>query len=74
MCWRRFLCKLDVETLNCFDCFNHRYDRIRSHCNIALVGKYTQLEDSYASVIKSLRHAAFAVNKKLQLTVRAGLY
>ena len=28
-----------------------RYDRITSYCNIALVGKYTQLEDSYASVI-----------------------
>ena len=46
-----------------------RYDRITSYCNIALVGKYTQLEDSYASVIKALRHAAYAVNRKLKLTV-----
>ena len=58
------------------DCFKSlifgavsRYDRITSICNIALVGKYTQLEDSYASVIKALRHAAYAVNKKLKLTV-----
>ena len=46
-----------------------RYDRIHTECNIALVGKYTQLEDSYASVIKALRHASYAVNRKLKLTV-----
>lgn len=35
---------------------------------IALVGKYTKLEDAYASVIKALSHAALAVNRKLELT------
>ncbi|CAK8671452.1 unnamed protein product [Clavelina lepadiformis] len=43
-------------------------DRIHTTVNIALVGKYTQLEDSYASVIKALRHSALAVHKKLNLT------
>lgn len=38
--------------------------------NITLVGKYTRLEDSYASVIKSLEHAALACSRKLNLTVR----
>jgi len=34
---------------------------------IALVGKYVQLEDAYLSVIKALKHAALAVNRKLTL-------
>ena len=34
---------------------------------IALVGKYTNLHDSYLSVIKSLEHAAMACNRKLDL-------
>ncbi len=33
-----------------------------------MVGKYTKLEDAYASVIKALDHAALAVNHKLSLT------
>ncbi|KAF9933668.1 CTP synthase ura7 [Linnemannia zychae] len=32
---------------------------------IALVGKYTHLQDSYASVVKALEHATLALNKKL---------
>ncbi|KPI34489.1 CTP synthase [Cyphellophora attinorum] len=34
---------------------------------IALVGKYTNLHDSYLSVIKSLEHSAMAVGRKLNL-------
>jgi len=45
-----------------------RAEHLRKFVKIALVGKYTQLEDSYASVIKALRHAALAANHKLQLT------
>ena len=32
------------------------------------MGKYTQLSDAYASVIKAMGHAALAANHKLQLT------
>ncbi|KAG0085799.1 CTP synthase ura7 [Podila epicladia] len=32
---------------------------------IALVGKYTHLQDSYASVVKALEHASLACHKKL---------
>lgn len=35
--------------------------------SIALVGKYTNLHDSYLSVIKSLEHSAMAVQRKLEL-------
>jgi CTP synthase len=34
---------------------------------IALIGKYTGLQDSYLSVIKALRHAAIACNVRLNL-------
>jgi CTP synthase len=39
------------------------YDRV----DICLVGKYTNLHDSYLSVIKSLEHAAMACRRKLNL-------
>ncbi|XP_076445571.1 CTP synthase 1-like [Babylonia areolata] len=44
-----------------------RYDRLLKEVTIALVGKYTKLEDAYASVIKALQHAALAVNHRLDL-------
>jgi CTP synthase len=40
---------------------------------IVLVGKYTSLQDSYMSVVKSLEHSAMRVNRKLVLKwVEAG--
>lgn len=44
-----------------------RVDNLQKEVNIALVGKYTRLEDSYASVSKSLQHAAIAAGYKLNL-------
>lgn len=45
-----------------------RIDHLHKEVNIALVGKYTKLEDSYASVKKALQHAAIQVGYKLNLT------
>lgn len=45
-----------------------RIDHLRKEVNIALVGKYTKLEDSYASVTKALQHACIQVGYKLKLT------
>jgi CTP synthase len=42
-------------------------DRLFDTVNIALVGKYTNLHDSYLSVIKSLEHASMRCGKKLNL-------
>ncbi|KAB8648466.1 hypothetical protein FH972_026123 [Carpinus fangiana] len=42
-------------------------DRLFDEVNIALVGKYTNLHDSYLSVIKSLEHAAMHCKRKLNL-------
>ena len=50
-----------------FICF--RYDRLLREVTIALVGKYTKLEDAYASVIKALQHSALAVSHRLNLRV-----
>jgi CTP synthase len=50
--------------------FNFRYDRLLKEVSIVLVGKYTKLEDAYASVIKALQHAALAANHRLDLKVR----
>lgn len=44
-----------------------RVDNTRQEITIALVGKYTKLEDAYASVSKSLQHATIAVGYKLNL-------
>lgn len=46
-----------------------RVDHLRKDVNIALVGKYTKLEDSYASVTKALQHAAIEAGYRLNLTV-----
>ncbi|KAI9808836.1 MAG: CTP synthase ura7 [Phylliscum demangeonii] len=42
-------------------------DRLFETVTIALVGKYTNLHDSYLSVIKSLEHAAMRCRRKLRL-------
>ncbi|XP_035219633.1 CTP synthase 1-like, partial [Stegodyphus dumicola] len=44
-----------------------KIDSLVQEVNIALVGKYTGLEDAYASVIKSLHHASMHCNLKLNL-------
>lgn len=44
-----------------------KYDKAMKTISIALVGKYTKLEDAYASVIKSLHHAALACSHRLNL-------
>lgn len=43
---------------------NH-VDELTQICRIALVGKYTGLQDSYLSVIKSLKHATMKCNHDL---------
>jgi len=43
----------------------HHVDTLTDEVHIAMVGKYTDLTDAYLSVIKSLQHAAMAVDRKL---------
>uniref|UniRef100_A0A0K8TNA3 CTP synthase n=1 Tax=Tabanus bromius TaxID=304241 RepID=A0A0K8TNA3_TABBR len=44
-----------------------RVETLHKEVTIALVGKYTKLEDAYASVSKALQHAAIAAGYKLKL-------
>ena len=48
-------------------------ERLFDRVSIALVGKYTDLKDSYMSVIKALEHSAFRCQRKLILQVRLPL-
>ncbi|KAI7880945.1 CTP synthase [Lichtheimia hyalospora FSU 10163] len=43
------------------------HDRLLDTVTIALVGKYTDLHDSYISVYKALEHASLACNRKLKI-------
>jgi CTP synthase len=40
-------------------------DNLTVEVHIALVGKYTDLQDSYLSVLKALKHGAFSCKRKL---------
>ncbi|KAL5292977.1 CTPS1 family protein [Megaselia abdita] len=44
-----------------------RADILHKEVTIAIVGKYTKLEDSYASINKALQHASLDVGYKLKL-------
>ena len=52
-----------------FHGLSFRFEQVTAEVNIVLVGKYTKLSDSYLSLIKSLRHSALAIRRKLSLKV-----
>ena len=59
---------------SCFYMFINRpcfysQERLFDKVTIALVGKYTDLKDSYMSVTKALEHSAFRVHRKLTIQV-----
>ena len=43
-------------------------DHVHKEVKIALVGKYTRLEDAYASIVKSLKHSALHCKHRLNLS------
>ena len=45
-----------------------RVDSLEGEVNIAMVGKYTGLTDSYLSVIKALQHSAFSVGTNMNIS------
>jgi CTP synthase len=49
--------------------FSCSQERLFDSVSITLVGKYTDLKDSYMSVIKALEHSAFRCHRKLILHV-----
>jgi CTP synthase len=67
--------KLDFRKLD-LDSWAHRahkWDTVTQPVNVAIVGKYVGLGDSYLSVTKALMHAAIAADRKLHVVwVEAG--
>ena len=63
--------KLGLEKLDCDNenwvKLNRKIDRCKDEVNIALVGKYMKLEDSYLSVAESLRHGGYAEGVKVNI-------
>lgn len=49
--------------------FDYRCDHPYEEVIIAVVGKYTQFEDSYMSVIKALKHSSLSVRRTLVINV-----
>lgn len=62
-----FLVDKGTRTWNSWKHLTSSQDHLFQSVSIALVGKYTNLHDSYLSVIKSLEHAAMACSRKLNL-------
>lgn len=56
-----------AQTWNAWRLLTQSQDHVHDSVSIALVGKYTNLHDSYLSVIKSLEHSAMACSRKLNL-------
>ena len=53
----------------CFSVLFSREERVLDEVKIALVGKYTKLEDAYISVLKALKHASLHCNRRLKVMV-----
>ena len=52
----------------------HKWDNVTEPVNVAIVGKYVGLGDSYLSVTKALMHASIAADRKLHVIwVEAGM-
>lgn len=68
--------KLDFRKLD-LDSWAHRankWDAVSEPVNIAIVGKYTGLGDSYLSVTKALMHSAISADRKLNIVwIEAGM-
>lgn len=68
--------KLDFRKLE-LDSWAHRankWDTVNEPVNIAIVGKYTGLGDSYLSVTKALMHSAISADRKLNIIwIEAGM-
>lgn len=50
-----------------WECMANKVDGFKEQVKIAIVGKYTGLQDSYLSVIKSVKHASIACERDLDL-------
>ena len=61
------LIRKGVQTWHAWKSLTTSQEHLHQSVTIALVGKYTNLHDSYLSVVKSLEHSAMACSRKLNL-------
>ena len=63
--------ELDIKDTVCkmddWEAMVKKIYRRQGEIQIALVGKYVQLHDSYISIVESLNHASFVVGKKIKI-------
>ncbi|MBR4004364.1 MAG: CTP synthase [Treponema sp.] len=63
--------ELDIKDTVCkmddWEAMVEKIYRRQGEIQIALVGKYVQLHDSYISIVESLNHASFVVGKKIKI-------
>jgi CTP synthase len=56
-----------IELYNKWTSLTNQHDKSFEKVTIAIVGKYTNLHDSYLSVIKSLEHSAMRCGRRLEI-------
>ncbi|TPX30608.1 CTP synthase (glutamine hydrolysing) [Synchytrium microbalum] len=57
-----------INLLSKWTTLAERFDRLHDSVEIAIVGKYTDLHDSYLSVVKALEHAALSCKRKVEIS------
>ena len=65
---------LNTTFINAWETLTYQVDNAQDEAVIALVGKYTNLQDSYLSVISALKHSSTATGQKLRLEMIESSY
>ncbi len=58
--------KEEQEEIKQWDAWTEKIQEIKKEITIGMIGKYTALRDSYASIIKALEHAGISHNVKVK--------
>lgn len=63
----QFHLKINKSNLQTWENLIHTVENLKEEVEIALVGKYVELEDAYLSVKEALKHAGYAYNTKVKI-------
>ena len=63
----QFRLKINKSNLQTWENLIHTVENLKEEVEIALVGKYVELEDAYLSVKEALNHAGYAYNTKVKI-------
>jgi len=62
---------IDADYMTKWNTLTHALEEPKSKASVAIVGKYTFLQDSYISVVKALNHAAMACQADVRINVKS---